>query len=136
MRVNLWIVSLLCLPVVAQASGGRSLPRGVEQPQVVQEVFDSPRGELQFTEEGGSHSAFLRNHKGALTGLREVRGPSACDEWLVSPKSEVPPMGCEFLFRDDLAGTYFSVRSDEMTAGSLFTAVRGNLRGKDPHVAF
>lgn len=107
------------------ASGGRSLPAGESDPAVVQKVFSSPRGEVQFVELKGGHSAFLRNTKGALAGLKEVRGPSACDEWLISAKDEKLPGGCDFYFHDDLDGSLYSVRTEEMEEGSLFLTVRG-----------
>lgn len=129
-----WLV-LMVLPMAAQASGGRSLPSGGEQPMVVESVFESPRGEVQFTQGGGGYSAFLRSRRGGLTGLLEVRGHSACDAWLVSNKSESLPGGCEFRFRDDFDGAEVSVRSEEMVAGSLFDTVKGAMRGRAPHVA-
>ncbi len=120
---------LLLIAGNAFASGGRSLPTGENDPAVIEKIFSSPRGEVQFVTLQGGHSAFLRSAKGGLAGLKEVRGPSACDSWLISGKNEALPEGCDFWFHDEYDGALFSVRSEEMQEGSLFQAVRGTTRG-------
>jgi len=107
------------------ASGARSLPAGANNPAVVEKVFASPRGEVQFVTLAGGHSAFLRNNKGHLASFKEVRGPSTCDEWLISSKSEPMPRGCDFYFHDEHSGGLYSVRSEEMEESSLFQSVQG-----------
>lgn len=116
----------LCLAAPAAfASGARSLPTGAENPAVVEKIFTSPRGEVQFVSVAGGHSAFLRNTKGGLANLKEARGPSSCDEWLVSSKDAALPAGCDFYFHDEESGGLYSVRSEEMEEASLFQAVKG-----------
>jgi hypothetical protein len=117
--------------IPAYAWGGRSLPSGESDPAVVEKVFSSPRGEVQFVLMNGSggHSAMLRNNKGAIALFKEVEGPAACDFWLISDKSEAVPRGCDFVFHDEAMGELYSVRSEEMEETTLFEAVRGTMRG-------
>jgi len=128
MRFSLWIsLSLLAVPA-AFASGSRSLPAGVDHPAVVEKIFTSPRGEVQFITIAGGHSAYLRNNSGLLSGLKEINGPSVCDEWLISGKVDGVPRGCDFTFRDDTTGQLYSVRSEEMEEGSLFQVLKSTMR--------
>jgi hypothetical protein len=114
----------------ARAIGGRSLPAGADQIATVEKVYQSPRGEVHFVEISGGHSVMLRNNKGDLASFKEVRGPSQCDAWLISNKSETIPGGCDFIFHDELMGGLYSVRSDEMEESSLFQVVRSTLERK------
>lgn len=116
----------------ANAAPTRGLPKGEEHPHVIEAVFDSPVGEVQFTRVGLSralgHSGFLRNAKGYLMGFSGVSGAKACGEWLTSDKSQPLPGDCEFSFYDDVEGLTLSVRSGEMTEASLFQTVKGKMR--------
>jgi hypothetical protein len=112
----------------ALASGGRSLPAGAGDPAVIERVFSSPRGEVQFVSVAGGHSAFLRNNRGNLAPLKEVLGPADCEGWLASAKSEEAPRGCDFIFHDKIYGGLYSVRSEELEESSLFQAVGGTVR--------
>ncbi len=110
----------------------RGLPRGEEHPFVIEAVFDSPVGEVQFTrlglETAKAHSGFLRNAKGLLIGFSGVAGPAFCEQWLRSDKQEPLPGGCEFTFYDDTDGRALSVRSSEMTEASIFQLTKGKMR--------
>lgn len=123
--------ALLCLFIstLSVAAGGRSLPSGEDHPAVVEKIFSSPRGEVQFLVRQDGHLAFLRSEKGNLLGLREVRGPAQCDEWFISKKSGALPSGCNFVFHNETDGQLFSVLSSEMEEADLFQAVRGTMRG-------
>ena len=116
----------------AQAAPTRGLPRGEEHPHVIEVVFDSPVGEVQFTRVGLDktlgHSGFLRNAKGYLMGFSGVSGSVLCEQWLRSDKSQPLPGDCEFSFYDDVDGRTLSVRSGEMTEASLFQTVKGKMR--------
>ncbi len=133
MTIAVWMLLLTSTDV--QASGGRWLPSGELSPSVVQKIYTSPRGEVQFTQSDQTHSAFLRTNTGALAGLQEVQGNLACQEWLLSNKEEALLPGCDFVFRDDNLGIYLSVRSEEMEEASLFQALHGTMRGRERHVA-
>ncbi len=126
------IISLLAIsaPVWA-AKSGRSLPRGEEFPRVITVSYSSTQGELQFvkvSEEG--HSAFLRKASGDLIGLQRIDGPSSCDDWLISEKSDYPPTSCLFVFG---AGSedreMISVRGSDLRENSLFDTVSSRVRG-------
>jgi len=127
MRMSLWMGLILVTPA-AFASGSRSLPAGVEHPAVVEKIFTSPRGEVQFVAVAGGHSAYLRNNSGLLSSLKEITGPSVCEEWLISGKGEAVPRGCDFTFKDDSTGQLYSVRSEEMEEGSLFQVLKSTMR--------
>ncbi len=136
----LLIAMLALLPSALLAGEAeRHLPRGEEKPEVIEIVFTSPFGEVQFTQVGkagsGWHSGFLRNSKGYLMGYSEVRGPSECERWFLSPKSAPLPAGCEFVFQDNFDGRTQSVRSSEMRETDLFQAARGRWRGWRDYVA-
>jgi hypothetical protein len=120
------------LPGVSRGAPERRIPRGELSPQVIEKVYDSPRGEVQFTviEATASHSGFLRNNKGNLMGFTEVRGGRECEQWFLSAKTEPVPRGCEFLFYDNFEGRYMSIRSDEMEENSIFDVASGELRGR------
>jgi hypothetical protein len=123
------------LPNLANAAPSeRHIPRGELQPQVIEKVYDSPRGEVQFTVIEGmqpaGHSGYLRNVKGNLMGFTEVRGGGECEKWFLSSKEEELPRGCEFLFYDNFDGRYMAIRSDEMEESSLFEVASEELRGK------
>lgn len=107
----------------------RGIPRGADRAELIESLYDSPFGEVQFTRIGRSeHSGFLRNARGYLIGFLEVRGPAFCGQWFQSEKTEALPSGCEFVFMDDTTGRMVAVRSDEMTETSLFQATRGKMR--------
>ncbi len=119
---------------IAQASDGpppgRSLPRGEENPAFSEKLYASREGEVQFGRRGqDGYTALLRNQKGNLMGLREIRGPGLCDEWLTSEKEEEMPRGCEFVFHDERNQNPRVVHSEELEETSLFQAVKGKLRG-------
>lgn len=108
----------------------RSLPRGEDDPMVIDAVFSSPAGEVQFVAKRKevAHSAFLRDFKGSLLGLQAVEGPEHCGSWVISNKQEPLPEGCSFVFRDDFVDGSYSVRSEEMQEASLFQLVKGKMR--------
>jgi hypothetical protein len=118
------------LPVSAATTPGRSLPSGEDLPSVIERIFSSSEGEVQFVRMGlDGFTALFRNQKGNLMGLREIRGPGLCDEWLTSEKEEDLPRGCEFVFHDEHNAGLQVVHSEEMEEASLFQAVKGKLRG-------
>lgn len=128
--VGIFMVMFAVMPFTYAAE--RSLPRGENNPKVITKIFSSPVGEVQFLEQAdGGSTAFLRNAKGVLGGLHELRGPLACDEWLISKKEATLPSGCSFVFYNESSGTYERVNSEEMSEASLFEAVRGTLRGQN-----
>ncbi len=110
----------------------RHLPRGEEHPAVIESLYDSPFGEVQFTRIGLDiplgHSGFLRNGKGTLIGFKEVRGPAFCENWFQSNKTEALPGGCEFVFHDEHTGREIGVRSAEMFEASIFQTTKGKMR--------
>lgn len=127
MRIILALV-LLVAPT-AHAEITRGIPRGEEKPAVIESIFDSPFGEVQFTRVGrDGYSGFLRNSRGYLIGFQEVRGHSGCTPWLMSDKAQPLPGGCEFVFVDEHTGRATAVRSDEMTEATIFQLPRGKLR--------
>lgn len=134
MRVLVLLTTLTLLGPAAHAAGARSLPV-VGTPQVVDRVFNTPAGEVQFTASVAGPGAFLRNDKGGVSALFEVKGPFACEQWMVSGEPEALPDGCEFFFQGDASGAVHSVRSDEMTEGDLFQTVRGTMRGQSRYVS-
>jgi hypothetical protein len=125
---------LVLLAIVASGSAyaepERHLPRGEESPALIESLYSSPFGEVQFTRIGstGGHSGFLRNNKGYLIGFREVHGPAFCETWFLSNKEEKVPAGCEFVFHDEETGREIAVRSGEMEEASLFQATKGKMR--------
>lgn len=128
-----WMVGLL--PLVAQADiPGRWLPSG-EVASVIQHVYASPFGDLEFLLRGDTHSVLLRNVKGGLMEMTKIEGPVDCDQWFISEKSEPLPRGCEFQFYSKDDGSYTSVRSEEMEESSLFQAVSGSVRERGKNVA-
>lgn len=129
-RVALALPALWPLSALA-ANPQRHIPRGEDNPQVIEKVFDSPVGEVQFlvsrrSERGG----YLRNAKGHLAKFTEVRGGRDCEEWFLSNKETELPRNCEFLFYDDYAGRYFSVRSYELEESTIFGVASGRLRAR------
>lgn len=109
---------------------GRSLPRGEDTPALIEKLYASREGEVQFVRMGADgYTALLRNQKGGLMGLREIRGPGLCDEWLTSDKDEELPRGCEFVFHDERNQNPRVVHSEELEETDLFQAVKGKLRG-------
>lgn len=117
-------------PNFALAAPERHIPRGELYPQVIEKVYDSPRGEVQFTviEKSNQHSGFLRNNKGNLMGFTEVRGGQNCEEWFLSTKGESVPRGCEFLFYDNVDGRYMSIRSEELQESDIFGMASGTIQ--------
>jgi len=115
---------------IALSAPERHIPRGELTPEVIEKVFDSPRGELQFTvvAKTKARSGYLRNVKGRLLGITEVRGGGGCEAWYASSKSEMPPRSCEFLFYDDAKGLYLSVRADEMQESDIFGLASGEIQ--------
>jgi len=130
--IHLAPVLLALLPSLAYSAPERHIPRGELSPQVIEKVYDSPRGEVQFTvvESSSSHSAFLRNTKGNLMGFTEVRGGQDCETWFLSAKGNSVPRGCEFLFYDDLDGRTLSVRSDELEESDIFGMASGEIQAQ------
>jgi hypothetical protein len=124
--------ALVFTGTAARAEPTRGLPRGEEHPQVIEAIFESPVGEVQFTRVGLNralgHSGFLRNSRGYLMGYQGVRGPAFCSEWLNGDKTQPLPGDCEFSFYDDVSGRTLSVRSGEMTEASLFQTIKGKMR--------
>lgn len=116
----------------AGAEPTRGIPRGEEHPAVIEALFDSPLGEVQFTRIGLDkalgHSGFLRNAKGNLMGFQRVDGPAFCQDWFTSDKAQPLPGNCEFSFYDDVEGRTLSVRSGEMMEASIFQTVKGKMR--------
>lgn len=131
LKQGLGLVALVAaLPSLALATPGRSLPRGEEHPAVLEKLYSTPIGEVQFTNAGAAgYGGFLRNARGMLVSFSEVRGPAACEAWFKSSKDDPVPGDCEFLFYDETDGRFLSVRSAEMEEASLFEAARGKLRG-------
>ncbi|MGE3262131.1 MAG: hypothetical protein AB7K68_10155 [Bacteriovoracia bacterium] len=130
------LLALAILPFSARAEiAERWLPTGEEKPSVIEHVYRSPWGDLEFLKRGDSHSVLLRNVKGALTEMTHIKGPIACDEWFISEKSESLPRGCEFQFYSQEDGTFLNVRSEEMEESNLFQAVSGSVRERGKHVA-
>ena len=113
------------------AKAGRSLPRGEEFPRVITVSYSAPDGEVQFvkiSEDG--HSAFLRKVSGDLIGLQRIDGPSSCDDWLISEKSDYPPNACLFVFgASQSARELISVRASDLRETSLFDTVSSRVRG-------
>ena len=134
MRARMLLATMLLISSPAMAAGGRSLPTGELSPQVVERVFESPAGEVQFTGGAGGPGAFLRSESGAVTALSDVKGPFACEQWMAEATTEAPPEGCEFFFANDGDERETSVRAGEMREGDLFGAVRGTMRGQSRHV--
>lgn len=119
------ILALAILPSLACAEeAGRWLPKG-EIPQVIERVYSSPAGDLEFLKQGEKRSAFLRSARGSLASFERLSGGPACEAWFLSDKSSALPRGCEFQF----SGA--SVRSEEMEESNLFQAVSGSVRGKN-----
>ncbi|MGZ3695756.1 MAG: hypothetical protein ACXWQO_16775, partial [Bdellovibrionota bacterium] len=105
-----------------------------EKPSIIEHVYKSPVGDLEFLKTGESHSVLLRNVKGALTEMTHINGPMECDSWFISDKAEVVPRGCEFQFYSKDDGTFVQVKSEEMEESSLFQAVSGSVRERGKHV--
>lgn len=120
----------------AIAGGGRSLPVGEEHPAVIEKLYTSPVGEVEFTDRGPlGHSGFLRNNRGNLLAFAEVRGGAVCENWLAGPKDSDLPVRCEFVFFEMSSGRFLAVRSEEMEESNLFQAAHGKLRGWRSYVA-
>jgi hypothetical protein len=136
MRSLALAIALLSAGPWALANGRRALPLGEENPQMIEKLYESPVGEVQFTQVGkNGHSGFLRNSRGNLMAFEEVRGPAVCGDWFLSTKWSELPAGCEFVFYDSFDGRTLSVRSEEMKETNLFQAARGKLRGWRNYVA-
>jgi hypothetical protein len=130
MKITLALMlSLLAASAQAEVAG-RWLPSG-ETPSVIEHVYASPRGDLEFLRRGDSHSVLLRNVKGSLAEMTSLQGPMSCDEWFISDKETALPAECEFIFYSQDDGTYLSVKSEEMEESNLFRSVSGSLRGKN-----
>ena len=132
--VTAWIVISL-VPLVATAEPSRTIPRGELNAHVIEKLFSSPVGEVEFTTYGMGRSGFLRNARGVLMGFSEVRGPWACEEYFQSEKTGLLPEGCEFVFYNAEDGRFLSVRSHEMQEATLFDAARGKLRAWRTYVS-
>ncbi len=76
---KLVLVALGILCAQAALAATRSIPKGEEHPSVIEKVFASPFGEVEFTHHAlTGHSAFLRNVRGHLLGYQYVLGPASC----------------------------------------------------------
>ena len=120
---------------LADITPGRWLPSGEEQVSLIQRVYTTPRGDIEFLRRGESHSVLLRNVKGALLEMVNLTGPMACDEWFISSKENAVPADCEFVFYSENEGTYIGVRSSEMEESNLFRSVSGSVRERGKNVA-
>jgi len=99
----------------ASAYAERKIPTGEQVPHVIERIYDSQVGEIQFTSVGvDGHSGFLRKPSGYLIGFHRVHGPAFCQSWFLSEKTSELPANCEFVFFDEHKGEYHSVRSAEM----------------------
>lgn len=127
------VLSTTLTSALAQAEAGRWLPTD-ETPSLIEHVYATPRGDLEFLIRGESHSVLLRNTKGALLEMTSLNGPLACNEWFVSAKEEPLPRACEFVFYSESDGVYLSVRSEEMEESNLFRSVSGSLRERVKNV--
>ncbi|HEY8280613.1 MAG TPA: hypothetical protein VIH99_13365 [Bdellovibrionota bacterium] len=127
--IRISITALAFLPLLALAEPERHIPKGEEYPAYIEKLYSSPVGEVQFTEVGKGHSGFLRNSKGNLMSLQDVRGSSDCDDWFASTKWTPLPVGCEFVFYDEYDGRYQAVRSEEMEEATIFQTTHGKMRG-------
>jgi hypothetical protein len=130
-----FVLALLSVPAFAGVEAGRGLPAGEDQIAVIEKVYKSPFGDLEFTRTGESHSVLLRNVRGGLLEMTRINGAMECDEWFISDKSEEIPRGCEFQFYSLDEGTMMNVRSDEMEESNLFQAVSGSVRERGKNVA-
>jgi hypothetical protein len=139
MKVLTVFLALAAMPALASApafaADGRSLPSGEETPTIIEKIYQSPRGEVQFVVGSEGHSAMLRTASGVLAGLREARGPALCEEWLISGKTHELPQGCDFHFYDEVRGVTLSVRSEEMEETHLFQNLKGAMRQMGRYVA-
>jgi hypothetical protein len=119
------------LPRLASAAPtGRHIPTGELNPQVIEKVFDSPRGEVQFTVEERTrvHGGYLRNVKGHLMAFTEVRGGGECEEWFSGTKGDAVPRGCEFLFYDNADGRSMLVKGEELRESDIFGMASGEIQ--------
>ena len=108
---------VLLLPAVAALPSGRGLPRGeMESALIIEEIFTSPKGEVQITRGSSGRKILLRNKNGALLGLREISGSLSCDDWVRGQESK--PENCLLIFQSE--SEQIMIRSDEMEKGSLF----------------
>ncbi|MCO5142217.1 MAG: hypothetical protein M9962_03905 [Oligoflexia bacterium] len=130
------IFFLLVVGVFFASEGwsNRGLPTGEESPQVIEKIYESPRGEVHFAKSKDSHLVLLRNPSGLLLELSEIKGPADCEGWILSKKNADLPRGCDFFFYDESNGTYLSVRSEEMSESSIFQSVRKTLRESGRYV--
>lgn len=112
----------------------RGLPAGEENPQILEKIYESPRGEVHFAKGKDSHLVLLRSPAGLVLELSEIKGPIDCEGWILSEKSVEIPRGCDFFFYDQAHGIYVSVRSEEMSEGSIFQSVRKTIRQSGRYV--
>jgi len=125
-------IAMCTVPSLAWTApeAARSLPKGEDDPMVIDALFSSPAGEVQFVSKRKEEafSAFLRDFKGSLLALEAIEGPERCGRWVISDKQAPIPDGCSFVFRDDFVDGSYSVRSEEMQEASLFQVVKGKMR--------
>src|SRR5690348_2153526 len=97
--------AILLASVSARAAvePGRSLPKGEDNPLVVQRIFEAEEGEVQFLRgaRDGASTAFLRIASGALIPMREINGSNECVNWVGADNKGLPgPGACELIFVD------------------------------------
>ena len=103
------------------APGGRSLP-SAEAALVIERVFTTPVGEVEFTRGGSRKVIFLRTSEGALCPMNLVEGEESCSRFASLETKELPDTRCVFHFKSKDRACQHQVYSYELRETDLFGA--------------
>lgn len=123
-RYVLFVLFALALTVnlAFAASGGRSLPES-EAPLIVQKIFTTPVGEVQFVGNQSKNSVFLRTKEGVVCEVERIEGEPACQNFADS-KGAAADIRCIFSFEKGGAACQHRIFTYEFQESDLFRVVR------------
>src|SRR3989344_683261 len=111
----------------APAIVGRALP-AIAAPLVIQKVYASPVGELQFVASADRSTVFLRTAEGAICEMDSVEGEDACRHFTNVRERDVANVRCIFLFEKGPAACRHRIYSYELQESDLFRVVKSATR--------
>lgn len=115
-----WILLITAVP--AWAGEGRSLPRGEDNPLILEEVWNSPVGEVQVVA-GKERTLLLRLESGELAELNAVEGPATCQE-------SFSHASCSLVFKTETGNAPIRVSGGSLAKGSIFSNASSVIRGR------
>jgi hypothetical protein len=113
------LMLVFTINLALSAPAGRHLP-SAEKALVVERVFSSPVGEVEFTSSPDKKVVFLRTSEGALCPMTQLDGEENCQRFAGLETKELPNARCVFHFKNETRACQHQVFSYELREIDLF----------------